>query len=96
MEYTFTVKHIKGSSNSTADSLSRLPVRTPGTDSAPFPMVHDAAGMALPKGMTGLPTAQQFSVSEFDFDILKNHLTYFRFDERDLLHIFLKITNSTE
>ncbi len=72
MEYSFTVKHIKGSSNRTADSLSRLPVCTPGTDSAPFPMVHDAAGMALPKSMTGLPTAQQFNVSEFDFDIKGN------------------------
>ncbi|CAL4108230.1 unnamed protein product, partial [Meganyctiphanes norvegica] len=28
MEYSFTVKHIKGSSNNTADSLSRLPVVT--------------------------------------------------------------------
>ena len=28
MEYSFTVKHIKGSSNCTADSLSRLPVVT--------------------------------------------------------------------
>ena len=26
MEYNFRVKHIKGSSNSTADSLSRLPI----------------------------------------------------------------------
>ena len=26
MEYNFKVKHIKGSSNSTADSLSRLPM----------------------------------------------------------------------
>ena len=35
--YDFTVKHIKGSSNSTADSLSRLPVCTPGSTVAQFP-----------------------------------------------------------
>ena len=72
MEYTFTVKHIKGSSNSTADSLSRLPVNTPGTDSAPFPVVHDASGMALPKCMTGLPTVQKLNVSVVDSEVMGN------------------------
>ena len=38
MEYDFEVRHIKGSSNSTADSLSRLPVCTPGAQEAPYPM----------------------------------------------------------
>ncbi|CAL4061487.1 unnamed protein product, partial [Meganyctiphanes norvegica] len=51
MEYSFTVKHIKGSSNNTADSLSRLPVVTPGTVSAPFPMVQDTSNMDLPLGI---------------------------------------------
>ena len=48
MEYSFTVKHIKGSSNYTADSLSRLPVVYHGKVSAPFPMVHNTSNMDLP------------------------------------------------
>ena len=36
MEYNFTVKHIKGSSNCTADSLSRLTVCA-GDSRAPYP-----------------------------------------------------------
>ena len=36
MEYNFTIKHIKGSSNCTADSLSRLPVCS-GDSRAPYP-----------------------------------------------------------
>ncbi|CAL4065346.1 unnamed protein product [Meganyctiphanes norvegica] len=51
MEYSFTVKHIKGSSNNTADSLSRLPVVTPGTVSAPFPLLQDTSSMDLPLGI---------------------------------------------
>ena len=37
MEYSFTVKHIKGSSNYTADSLSRLPVCEEGGLQARYP-----------------------------------------------------------
>ena len=37
MEYSFTVKHIKGSSNCTADSLSRLPVCRSGEKVARYP-----------------------------------------------------------
>ena len=37
MEYTFTVRHIKGSSNCTADSLSRLPVCESGSSQASYP-----------------------------------------------------------
>ena len=48
MEYSFIVKHIKGSSNNTADSLSRLPVVDHGTVSVPFPMVHNTSNMDLP------------------------------------------------
>ena len=41
MEYNFKVKHIKGSSNCTADSLSRLPVSTEaGTASYPDGQLH--------------------------------------------------------
>ena len=36
-EYDFTIIHIKGASNRTCDSLSRLPVQTPGELQAPFP-----------------------------------------------------------
>ena len=37
MKYTFTVKHIKGSSNCTADNLSRLPVCEVGSSQAVYP-----------------------------------------------------------
>ena len=40
MEYSFSVKHIKGSSNSTADSLSRLPVCAVGEQHARYPVGH--------------------------------------------------------
>ena len=73
MEYSFTVKHIKGSSNSTADSLSRLPVVTPGTVSAPFPVVHDTSNMALPAGITGTSAVNKVE-AEVLFDV--KHLAY--------------------
>ena len=41
MEYSFTVKHIKGSCNNTADSLSRLPVIDSVKVGAPFPVVQN-------------------------------------------------------
>ena len=37
MEYDFKVKHIKGTSNCTADSLSRLPVCAVGETQAVYP-----------------------------------------------------------
>ncbi|CAL4127303.1 unnamed protein product [Meganyctiphanes norvegica] len=52
MEFDFTVKHIKGSSNSTADSLSRLPVCTPGTQQAHYP-----GGLAGNTSFGGMSTA---------------------------------------
>ena len=51
MEYNFTVKHIKGTSNHTADSLSRLPVVTKGKISAPFPNVENATKLNLPEAI---------------------------------------------
>ncbi|MCP4254438.1 MAG: DDE-type integrase/transposase/recombinase [Candidatus Scalindua sp.] len=48
MEYSFVVKHIRGSNNCTADSLSRLPVVDKGSVSAPFPNVQNATNMNLP------------------------------------------------
>ena len=49
MEYNFIVKHIRGASNHTADSLSRLPVVTKGKISAPFPNVQNATNLNLPE-----------------------------------------------
>ena len=54
MEYSFTVKHIKGSSNCTADSLSRLPVVDQGAVSAPFPNVQNTSDMNLPSSIKSL------------------------------------------
>ena len=51
MEYSFTVKHIKGTSNCTADSLSRLPVVDKNSISAPFPNVQNATNMNLPQSI---------------------------------------------
>ena len=38
MEYDFTISHIKGASNTTSDSLSRLPVCTTGDQCVPYPV----------------------------------------------------------
>ena len=76
MEYSFTVKHIKGSSNSTADSLSRLPVVTPGTVSAPFPPVQDASGMALPQSIIGksrVPGIKKIEVTRVFLSVAEKH-----------------------
>ena len=51
MEYSFTVKHIRGTTNCTADSLSRLPVVDKGSISAPFPNVQNATNMPLPEAI---------------------------------------------
>ena len=78
MEYPCTIKHIKGSSNSTADSLSRLPVVTPGRVSAPFPPVQDASGMALPPSITGTsktPTVHKLEVASSDILYDVKHLS---------------------
>ena len=48
MEFNFQVKHIRGSSNCTADSLSRLPIVTKGDVSAPFPDVENVDNLDLP------------------------------------------------
>ncbi|MCP3679265.1 MAG: hypothetical protein GY782_02965, partial [Gammaproteobacteria bacterium] len=51
MEYSFVVKHIKGTNNCTADSLSRLPVVDKGSVSAPFPNVQNVTNMNLPQAI---------------------------------------------
>ena len=55
MEYSFSVKHIKGSSNSTADSLSRLPVCAAGEQHARYPVGHV-------QRLSELPTMQKLEV----------------------------------
>merc|ERR1711954_441457 len=54
MEYSFTVKHIKGSCSNTADSLSRLPVIDSDKVGAPFPIVQNVENMALPNSIKSL------------------------------------------
>merc|ERR1712240_659956 len=54
MEYSFTVKHIRGSCNNTADSLSRLPVIDSDKVGAPFPVVQNVDHMALPNSIKSL------------------------------------------
>ena len=55
MEYTFTVKHIKGSSNYTADNLSRLPVCESGSNQASYP----GGGVTQ---LTALPTIKKIEI----------------------------------
>ena len=54
MEYSFKVKHIRGSSNNTADSLSRLPIIDSDKVGAPFPAVQNVDHMSLPNGIKSL------------------------------------------
>ena len=54
MEYSFTVKHIRGTSNSTADSLSRLPVVDKDAISAPFPDAQNTSKFNLPESIKKL------------------------------------------
>ena len=54
MEYSFTVKHIRGTSNSTADSLSRLPVVDKDAISAPFPDAQNTSKFNLPESIQKL------------------------------------------
>ena len=73
MEYNFTVKHIKGSSNSTADSLSRLPVCNPGSTVAPFP-VEQQLGQQLPDPITRMEGAlkepqELLTVNKVEFSV---------------------------
>ena len=68
MEYSFTVKHIKGTSNCTADSLSRLPVVDKNSISAPFPNVQNATNLNLPQSIIKLV--------ETDLIVDVKHLSY--------------------
>ena len=65
MEYSFTVKHIRGTCNHTADSLSRLPVVDKNSVSAPFPDIQNATNFDLPASIKKL----EFSDSDLIFDI---------------------------
>ena len=65
MEYSFTVKHIRGKCNRTADSLSRLPVVDRNSVSAPFPDIQNATNFDLPASIKKL----EFSDSDLIFDI---------------------------
>ena len=67
MEYSFVVKHIKGSSNNVADNLSRLPIVDSTDMGVPFPMVHDTADMALPDSIKS-PAINKIE-SEIMFDV---------------------------
>ncbi|CAL4110654.1 unnamed protein product, partial [Meganyctiphanes norvegica] len=49
MEYSFVIKHIKGTSNSVADSLSRLPVSVNSDQGAAYPAGDVTALTALPE-----------------------------------------------
>ncbi|CAL4115983.1 unnamed protein product, partial [Meganyctiphanes norvegica] len=49
MEYSFVIKHIKGTSNSVADSLSRLPVSVSSDQGAAYPAGDVTALTALPE-----------------------------------------------
>ena len=48
MEYSFTIKHIKGTSNSAAGNLSRLPIPSSSHNSAEYPDERMATVAALP------------------------------------------------
>ena len=62
MEFSFTVKHIKGSANKAADGLSRLPVVSTGSHTAPFPPVQSISGMQLPDALTSRPVVNEIDL----------------------------------
>ena len=80
------LKHIKGSSNSTADSLSRLPVCTPGSASAPFPNVQNATNMSLPQSMTQ-PSVNKVDISVEDCKIMGNVQYLARYPGKDVASV---------
>ena len=77
MEYNFTVRHIKGSSNSTVDSLSRLPICSPGSTVAPFP-VEQQLGQQIPDPITGMGGAlkgpEELTTVNRDFSVEKEEI----------------------
>ena len=68
MEYSFKVKHIKGTSNNTADCLSRLPVVDQSSESAPFPKVQNATNMNLPSSIKKVDTEILYDVKQLAFN----------------------------
>merc|ERR1712055_774670 len=71
MEFSFTVKHIKGSANKAADGLSRLPVVSTGAHTAPFPLLQDTSGMQLPDTLHSHSAAH---VIKFDSSSIMNNV----------------------
>ena len=69
MEYSFSIKHIKGSSNCTADSLSRLPVCDGVQEDG-----RKVFSQAYPEGrvtrLAGLPSVQHVEVLREDEDLM--------------------------
>ena len=65
MEYDFVITHIKGASNKTCDSLSRLPVPPPGDLQVPLPV-----GMGRPVSSSAL--AGSLSVKSATFEPIFN------------------------
>merc|ERR1711942_343917 len=64
MEYSFTVKHILGSCNKTADSLSQLPVVDKNSISAPFPNVQNPTNFDLPKSIKKIESVDSEIVND--------------------------------
>ncbi|MCP4254266.1 MAG: hypothetical protein GY775_12820, partial [Candidatus Scalindua sp.] len=86
MEYSFVVKHIRGSNNCTADSLSRLPVVDKGSVSAPFPDVQNATNMNLPQ-----------AIKKVDSEILVDvkYLAFYPLDQETTCTISQVVGDST-
>ena len=68
-EYDFTIIHIKGASNRTCDSLSRLPVQTPGELQAPFP-----TGVGSPVSPTALVSDMSVKCIQFEFSFMPEEI----------------------
>ena len=72
MEYSFKVKHIKGTCNRTADSLSRLPVVQKNCISAPFPNVQNPTNFDIPASIKTVNVninPFEFSENDLIFDV---------------------------
>ena len=67
MEYSFTVKHIRGTCNRTADSLSRLPVVDKNSISAPFPNVQNPTNFNLPESIKKIESADSEIIADIKY-----------------------------
>ena len=68
-EYDFTIIHIKGASNRTCDSLSRLPVPPPGELRAPFP-----TGVGSPVSSTVLVSDMSVKCVQVDYSFMPEEI----------------------